>query len=322
MTANGNPKDATHEVVVLTPVYNDGESLRALLAELDQVWSSDDGRLCVIVINDGSSEPIMENLQQGTYHQIHQIDQLDLVCNQGHQRAIAVGLCHVMARSSITEVVVMDADGEDRPGDIQALLKALRAQPQVDVVFAERARRSESLVFRMGYHAYRVLHWLTTGMTVRFGNFSVLRPRAITTLGYQSALWNHYAASVVRARIPFTCVPLARGYRYAGTSKLNVPHWVAHGFSALSVFYDVVCARVASAVVLLLLALNLGCALAWLTGRLSLGPLLVVSGFSLLLALGLFLQVIALVALRSSTSVVPARDAGHWIRRATTIWNR
>jgi polyisoprenyl-phosphate glycosyltransferase len=322
MTANGNPKDATHEVVVLTPVFNDGESLCALLNELDQVWLPDYGRLRVVVINDGSSEPVIENSLSARYQQINQIEQVNLVCNVGHQRAIAVGLCHVMTWPSVTEVVVMDADGEDRPGDIGALLRALRAQPAIDVVFAERARRSESLVFRAGYQAYRALHWLATGIAVRFGNFSVLRPAAISALVYQSALWNHYAAAVVRARIPFSRVPLARGSRYAGTSKLNVPQWVAHGFSALSVFYDLVCARVASVVVLLLVGLNAGCALAWASGHLQPVYALTVASISLLLGLGLFLQVIALVALRSSATVVPARDARNWIQTTMTIWSR
>lgn len=37
--------------------------------------------------------------------------------NLGHQRAIAVGLCHADAKLDFDSILLMDADGEDAPED-------------------------------------------------------------------------------------------------------------------------------------------------------------------------------------------------------------
>src|SRR5207245_491904 len=66
------------------------------------------------------------------------IEILRLARSLGHQRAIAVGLCELSRRDDIDAVLVMDSDGEDRPGDIAALLKASRIEP-AHIVLARRA---------------------------------------------------------------------------------------------------------------------------------------------------------------------------------------
>ena len=49
---------------------------------------------------------------------------LHLRSNQGHQRAIALGLYHLHEFTDAEAVVVMDGDGEDRPEDLPELLRA------------------------------------------------------------------------------------------------------------------------------------------------------------------------------------------------------
>ncbi len=51
------------------------------------------------------------------------IELIELVCNLGSQRAIAVGLAEISHAHDFDAVVVMDSDGEDRPEDIPALLE-------------------------------------------------------------------------------------------------------------------------------------------------------------------------------------------------------
>jgi hypothetical protein len=58
-----------------------------------------------------------------------------------------------------------------------------------------------------------------------------------------SELWNHYAAAVFRSKLPFTMIPIPRGTRIAGTSRMNFVALVSHGLSAISVFGDIVGAR-------------------------------------------------------------------------------
>ena len=73
---------------------------------------------------------------------IARVDVLRLRRNVGHQRAIAIGLAFIHAHRPCRAVVVMDADGEDRPSDVPRLLARLDAAGDPAIVFAERTRRS------------------------------------------------------------------------------------------------------------------------------------------------------------------------------------
>jgi hypothetical protein len=54
------------------------------------------------------------------------VEILRLICNLGHQRAIAVGLGEVAQRHAYDAVIVMGCDGEDRPCDVVRMINAHR----------------------------------------------------------------------------------------------------------------------------------------------------------------------------------------------------
>ena len=137
----------------------------------------------------------------------------------------------------------MDSDGEDTPQGVADLLKTYASRTQDKAIFAERTRRTESITFRSFYHIYRILHRALTGVSVRVGNFSILPATFLTTLVAMSELWNHYAAAVFRSKLPFTMIPIPRGTRIAGRSRMNFTALVSHGLSAISVFGDIVGVR-------------------------------------------------------------------------------
>jgi glycosyltransferase involved in cell wall biosynthesis len=197
----------------------------------------------VIVIDDGSSRTGAKELER-PYAALAPVEVLHLSRNLGHQRAIAIGLTFVHQERPCDAVVVMDGDGEDRPEDVPKLLAELEASGGAKVVFAQRARRSEGLLFRAFYQLFRALHFVLTGVAVRVGNFSAMPFRCLSTFVVVSEAWNHYAAAVVKARIPYTMVPIARGERLAGRSKMSFVSLVTHGLSAISVFGDVVGVRI------------------------------------------------------------------------------
>ena len=123
---------------------------------------------------------------------------------------------------------------------------ALLAEYEKDrrhVVFAARTKRMESVLFRVCYQLYRLVHRALTGIEVRVGNFSVAPRAALTRLMGVPDVWNHYAAAIHRARIPRKYLPLARGKRLAGESKMNFTSLLVHGLTAMSVFSDQVSAR-------------------------------------------------------------------------------
>jgi hypothetical protein len=150
---------------------------------------------------------------------------------------------HIKKTITSDAIVVMDADGEDTPEGLEQLLDAYLGKDGVTAVFAERTRRFESLLFRSFYLLYKVLHWSLTGVAVRVGNFSVLPPCYLDALSVMPELWNHYAAAVFRSRLPLITIPIRRGRRIAGKSKMNFVALVSHGLSAIAVFADIVGAR-------------------------------------------------------------------------------
>ena len=307
------------DLVIITPVFNDWVSTKELLDQLGNALQGKNLVANVLIVNDGSSHPPPPDLGSCTCTAIEQIDLLDLNCNLGHQRAIAVGLVHAAAHTNAKIMVIMDSDGEDKPADVPRLIEYLITHPKNEAVFAGRHRRTESLVFRLGYVAYWMMHLLLTGVRIRFGNFSAILASAVHDLVYQDALWNHYAAAVIRSRITYSTIPTARGVRYEGESKQNILQLMIHGFSALSVFSAIVCCRLFTMIILLLMLATAGLLYGVMFGQLSIPILALVLSAGLTLLLSFILSVIALVGLRSIPAFVPARDATVFVREISKI---
>ena len=235
---------ARKRIAVVTPVLNDWPSFVALVGRLAEAFAATGVSLHIVSVDDGSSfVPDEGSIRIAPEGPIAEIRVLRLAVNLGHQRAIAVGLAHVARRNDIDAVVVMDSDGEDRPEDVRVLCAAGDSHRE-QVILARRAARTESLLFRLGYAAYKALFRLLTGRTINFGNFSLLPMDAVRRLVFMPELWNNLAAAVVRSRLQFASVPLNRGTRYAGKSKMNMAALIVHGMSAMSVYTDVIFVRV------------------------------------------------------------------------------
>ncbi len=302
------------DLVLLLPLFDDWEPASALLAEFSSARSSLPDRVHILFVNDGSREAPPPSFGQGVVDESTSLEVLDLARNLGHQRAIAVGLCHIHDSIDCAGIVVMDSDGQDSPGAIPRLVAA---QPEGDrVVFASRKRRSEGIGFAILYHLYRMIHFLLTGIPVRFGNFSYLPSHLLSPLVVSSELWNHYAASVLVSRIPYSSIPVDRGVRLRGPSKMNFTALVAHGLGAFSVFETVVGTRI----LLGLGAVFLGTFLSFLVVIfIRLGTNLAIPGWATyasgLLVL-LMIQVLGMafffafqfIGSRSRTGVIPLRD--------------
>ena len=228
-------------IVVCIPVFNDAKSAALLLEQLDSVAAALPYDFAVVFVDDGSRHEEFAALPGPTPH-IPAVEVLRLRRNLGHQRAIAIGLSFIAAETDADYAVVMDGDGEDCPSSLLELLAAAEASPH-SAVFAERLKRHDGAGFMVGYRTFRLLHKLFVGRDVKVGNFSVLPRPVLERIVGVSEIWNHYAAGVFHARIPVVQVPIARGRRLAGESKMNLPSLVMHGICALSVWSDVIVSR-------------------------------------------------------------------------------
>jgi hypothetical protein len=306
-------------LTILIPAFNDWEALALLLPLVDRALAEARRRASVLIVDDAATDPMPPNFPGCDFTALDSVDILHLRCNLGHQRAIALGLYHVHEFTAADAVLVMDGDGEDRPQDIPALLEEYERHGGREVIFAARTRRMESLTFQFFYRAYQVVHRALTGVEVRVGNFSVMPRAALSNLMASPDLWNHYSASVYRARLPKALLPLPRGPRLSGRSKMNFASLLMHGLSAICVHSEQVSARlVAAAAFFALIALAsplFGKMIPWWSGYAT-GWMIALALQSLAFAT-LFAFLIA--GRRSTPGFIAQRDAPYYILGKTKL---
>ena len=230
-------------VCVVVPVFNDWISFSILLDRLNWVSKTLGLSVLVVAVNDGSTEPEPDWTQQApAWRFLDEIHLVELAANLGHQRAIAVGLCVAVEDHPWDAVIIMDADGEDPPEQISTLLQKTEGRTDFSIV-AQRRKRTESLTFRFSYLIYKTVFKILTGKKIGFGNFSLISRKSARRLTMIPDLWNNLAAALLRSRLPLDLVPIDRGRRYAGSSKMNYVSLITHGLSGISVYADTIYAR-------------------------------------------------------------------------------
>jgi glycosyltransferase involved in cell wall biosynthesis len=316
--------------VILIPVYNDWRAVEIVISKLDSVLAKAHLETDIVLVDDGSTQPVQFSTERWGLTAVKKVSILELRRNLGHQRAIAVGLAYVSEILGCDELVLMDGDGEDQPEDIPRLLEELHTSTKPCIVFAERARRSENLQFRIGYSFYKALHLLLTGERVRFGNFSAIPGSLLKKVVSVSEIWNHFVAGVIVAKLPYSFIPTYRGKRVDGKSHMNFKALVLHGLRALSVFSDAIGLQVlmwlgaisAITVVALLgifyLHFFTSLPIPGWTSTVA-GLLFVVLAQSLTLAM-LFLFTI--LSSRSMLGMIPLRDYGFFAQNFFTLFDR
>jgi polyisoprenyl-phosphate glycosyltransferase len=226
------------QIIILIPVYNDSESLNILLKELAISFQEfSNSKFTVLVTDDGSTEKLEINAPA-----LFSVQILHLQRNIGHQKAIAVGLAYIKENISCDKVLVMDSDGEDRPGDAASLVHSSNNNSD-KIIFARRKSRQEGSGFRFFYGLYKFAFRLLTGKRIAFGNFLVVPKSLLDKVVYYSEIWNHVAGGIIKTGLPYTSILTNRGKRYAGNSKMNFNSLLIHGLGAIAVFIEIIASR-------------------------------------------------------------------------------
>ncbi len=226
---------------MVIPLFNDWEALGLLLDRIRQTVDAPlRNRLAFLIVDDCSSTDFV-NLPTGVGQSL---SVLRLYRNVGHQKAIALGVSYLADQPDQCPTIVMDSDGEDQPDDIAKLVDESGRKPG-HIVFAHRAKRHESLAFRWFYSIYKNVFRLLTGKVITFGNFSLVPASQLRKLAHVTEIWNNYPGGIIRSRLPYTSVPIERGRRLAGESKMNFVSLILHGLSAVSVLMDTTAVRIA-----------------------------------------------------------------------------
>ncbi|MBC7899627.1 MAG: glycosyltransferase, partial [Saprospiraceae bacterium] len=181
-------------LLILTPVFNDWESLRMLLEEFDGILHQNGLTASVLAVDDSSTVSAGEaGFAPENFKAIDEVSILELTRNMGHQRAIALGFSYIHFNIECDAIVVIDGDGEDDPADVLRLIKRCGETEFTKMVFARRAERSEGNAFKFFYVLYKLLYRILTGNEIRVGNFSIVPYELLPRLVCVSEIWNHYS---------------------------------------------------------------------------------------------------------------------------------
>ena len=155
--------------------------------------------------------------------------------NKGHARCNAFGINYLSKKQNIDYVILMDADGEDRPEEIELLVKLVLSEPNISVV-AKRIKRHEDSLFQLLYRIHKYLTILTTGRLINFGNYSCLTKNDLEILSKKASLWSSFSGTFKKHIKKYNEINSLRGVRYFGISQMSLFNLIIHSLSIMAVF--------------------------------------------------------------------------------------
>ena len=239
--------------IILIPIYNDRESLTKLIENINSEIKDLNSEISVIVINDASSQQIIDQYQNT--ENINSIEIINMKENRGHARCIASGLKYIFEKKEFDYVIPMDGDGEDRPEEIKNFIE-LAEQSEDQSIIGERIKRSESLFFKFCYQFHKFLTLAFTGQSIKFGNFTCLSKSTVEKMLNEKATWNSFSGSLKKTEKNLLSIPSIRGARYFGPSKMSFFNLLKHSLSIISVFRKTVLIRSALFIVFYILLIK------------------------------------------------------------------
>ena len=219
--------------IILIPVYNDWKSVSKLLKEIDLQIVDWESEISVLIIDDASTEARLG--KNSNFKKIKSVKVLNMKKNQGHARCFATGLKFIIERENFDYVIPMDADGEDRPEELNLLFNKSKEYPD-KIITADRVKRSEGLLFKFCYETHKYLTYIFTGHLIKFGNYSCLSRDFVVKMIKEPSAWSSFSGSLTKLVPDRISISSIKGLRYYGPSKMNFFKLLIHSFSIIAVF--------------------------------------------------------------------------------------
>ena len=226
--------------IILIPLFNDWKSVSILLNKIDLQVNNWNSEISILIVNDASTEK--RSGLEFNFKKIKLVKILNMKKNTVHQRCIAAGLKYICKNEDFDRVIIMDADGEDSPEELNVFFNKAQENPNMTIT-GNRFKRSEGIIFKILYEVHKLLTLVFTGKLIKFGNFSSLPKIHVEQLIQKSYLWNSYSSSIVKTINERTFIPSSRGLRYVLPSKMNFTALIFHSLAIISVFRNWVIIR-------------------------------------------------------------------------------
>ena len=221
------------KIIILIPVFNDWESLKKLLIEIENIIK-DFTEIIIecVVVNDAStiSKPEFRKPEK-----IKSLKILNMKENRGHARCNAFGIRYIIQNEKFDYLILMDGDGEDRPLELESLIKEALKNSNCSVV-AKRVKRSEGIFFQFLYLMHKIITYFFTGKKINFGNYTCLTKKDAEIISSKPSLWSSYSGTIKKNLSNLVEINSIRGTRYFGPSKMSLYKLIIHSFSIIAVF--------------------------------------------------------------------------------------
>ena len=219
--------------IILISVYNDWKSVSKLLKEIDLQVVEWESEVSILIIDDFSTEA-KPNIDSN-FKKIKSVKVLNMKKNQGHARCFATGLKFIVESENFDYVIPMDADGEDRPRELNLLFNKTKEYPN-KVITADRIKRSEGLLFKFCYEIHKYLTYVFTGHLIKFGNYSCLPRDSVVRITKEPSVWSSFSGSLTKLIPDRISISSVKGLRYYGPSKMSFFNLLIHSFSIIAVY--------------------------------------------------------------------------------------
>ena len=219
---------------IVVPCYNEEPCLRVLherLSAAARTAAGDDYE--IVLVNDGSRDeswPIMQGIAAQDPHVVA----VNLSRNHGHQLALTAGLDLCRAE----RIFIVDADLQDPPELLPAMLETMR-ESGADVVYGVRRSRAGETAFKRAtaHGFYRLLSSATdVDIPVDAGDFRLMSRRALDALlamPEQARFIRGMVAWIGFRQVPFV---YDRAERLAGETKYPLRKMIRFALDALTGF--------------------------------------------------------------------------------------
>ena len=221
------------KIIILIPVFNDWESLKKLLIEIENIIKNFTEIIIeCVVVNDAStiSKPEFRKPEK-----IKSLKILNMKENRGHARCNAFGIRYIIQNEKFDYLILMDGDGEDRPLELESLIKEALKNSNCSVV-AKRVKRSEGIFFQFLYLMHKIITYFFTGKKINFGNYTCLTKKDAEIISSKPSLWSSYSGTIKKNLSNLVEINSIRGTRYFGPSKMSLYKLIIHSFSIIAVF--------------------------------------------------------------------------------------
>jgi glycosyltransferase involved in cell wall biosynthesis len=219
---------------VIVAFFNEEKTISPFLKNLKNVLDSMEGNTSLLLINDGSTDNSLQQIENFVLKSDLSLNLLNLEINIGQQAAFKSGLNFAAASGyllNIERILFIDSDGED---DVKAIPELLKSE--TEITFATRGSRSEGWLFKFLYIGYKILFKIVTGNKINFGNFVMIQKSVFPSLIQKEFV--HLAAFLSKLRFSKGYIEVDRKPRIGGESKVGFKGLFLHSLHSLMEYTD------------------------------------------------------------------------------------